>query len=107
MLFLKAEIETRRAAGKATVDIGEALPKIPATVFAKWAAEYLRTNRVVQNFFVDENHGMLLSNNRSVVVSPGIDIRGTMQDAGAVGVTQGRSSPGNEGVTPERSSMRI
>lgn len=104
--FLKSEIEIRRQAGKATVDIAEALQKVPATVFAKWAADYLRDNRMVQNFFVDENHGIMLSNNRTVVLSPGIDIRGTMQDAGAVGVTHGRSNPGNDGITKD-TTLRV
>lgn len=103
---LKAQIESRKANKQPTVEIDEAIKRAPASAFAKWAADYLRENRMMQHFFVDENHGILLSNNRSVVLSPGIDIRGTMQDAGAVGVTQGRSNPGNNGVTSD-TTLRI
>lgn len=64
---------------------------------------YLNTYRPVQAFPVDANYGLLLSNGMRCMVSPGVvDVRGTMQDSGAIQVSQGISNPGQEGVIPVR-----
>lgn len=87
---LNEKTEERTKAGKASLPIAEALAKTPMMSFLRWAKEYLATNRPVQNFFVDENLGIRLSNNANVVLSPGVNLQGTMQDAGAVAVTHGQ-----------------
>lgn len=75
--------------------------------FYAFACEFLAEHRVVENFFVDANHGLVLSNNDRVVICPSVDIAGTMQDSGAIAVTQGRSQQGNEGViTSDSLSIR-
>jgi len=105
---LREAIEKRAKAGKASVTLVEAIRRAPATDFAKFAADYLAVHRPVQSFFIDENLGILLRNQKSVAVSPGVEIRGTMQDAGAVQVTEGLSQEGLNGVTPsDNLSIRI
>lgn len=69
----------------------------PLLVFFR---EYLDRFRPVQSFPADNNYGLLLSNNLRCLVSPAGDIRGTMQNSGAIGVMQGRSNPGQDGVIP-------
>lgn len=106
--YLQKKIEERRASKRPVVEIGEAIKKAPALGFVDWASKYLKENRVVQNFFVDENHGLVLSNNDNVVVCPGMPVMGTMQNSGAIGVTEGRSREGNEGVIFDpNASLRI
>jgi hypothetical protein len=105
--YLDGLIEKRRARGARTVKgLEEAKRAAPATHFVEWAAAHLKENRVVENFFIDANHGVRLANNACLAVCPGTEVRGSMQDSGAVAVTEGRSQPGNEGVTPT-SVMRI
>lgn len=70
-----------------------------ADPFVAWALDYLNTNRPVENFPVDHNHGVRLTNNVRVLVCPGEDLRGTTTDAGAVGITTGESQKGQEGVS--------
>lgn len=95
---LKEKIEARKAAGKESVTVAEAAKRTPATAFVQFAAEYLATNRVHETFYIDENMGLRLTNLKSVAVSPGSSVRGTMQDANEVNVTHGRSQADNEGV---------
>ena len=97
-LHLQEQIEARQKAGKPTVDVETAAKKAPATNFATWATEYLKEFRVTESFFIDGNLGIRLANNVCVAVSPGVEIRGTMQESGAIQVTEGRSQPGNNGV---------
>lgn len=98
---LDEKLKAMQAAGKKTpVDVDQATRATPIMVFLKWASDWLRENRPVRQFFVDENMGIQLSNNLSCVISPGINIQGTMQDAGAVSVTHGQSQQGNEGIVP-------
>ena len=67
--------------------------------FIEWAEKYLDTNRPVESFAADSNHGIRLSNNIRVLVSPSMDkLRGTTMDAGSVNITTGDSQPGQEGV---------
>jgi len=56
----------------------------PATSFVKWASDFLSVNRVVETFFVDANHGFRLANNDLVVLCPGIELQGTMQESYAI-----------------------
>lgn len=92
-------LEARKKAGQPTpVDVDQATRATPVMTFLKWASDYLKENRPVRQFFVDENMGLQLSNNLSCVVSPGINIQGTMQDAQAVNVTHGISQQGNDGI---------
>ena len=104
--FLRERLEERKKAGKATVSLEEAKKKAPAIHFAKWASDYLKENRVVENFFIDENHGVRLANNTCVAICPGTTIQGTMQDSGAVQVTEGRSQRDMNGVM-QTPSLRI
>lgn len=98
---LEAGIEKRQQAGQLVLTLAEAARKAPATAFCAFCARYLQEHRVVENFFVDMNHGVRLSNNKSFVVCPSTDIQGTMQseDRG-VNITQGRSQAGNESIVP-------
>jgi len=86
---LDRELKKRQAEGKQTLTLEQALIKAPALTFCEFASNYLKTNRPVEQFFIDENYGLRLSNNKTVAVSPGVDIRGTMQGSGAVPVTPG------------------
>lgn len=97
---LNAQIEERKAAGKPTCTIDEAVAKMPMMKFLQFGKDYLTENRPVQNFFVDENVGLRLSNNANIVVSPGINVQGTMQNSGAISVTHGVSQREQEGVLP-------
>lgn len=105
--FLSREIKKRKKAKQKTVELPHALKNTPATAFLAWATNYLKKNRVAEQFYVDENFGLRLTNLKSFVICPGIAIRGTMQDSGAVEVTHGRSQPGNDGVVKKDISFRI
>ncbi len=103
---LETELEARVAADKPAATLQQAKKNAPASHFAKWAADHLRENRVVENFFIDANHGVRLSNNACLAICPGTVIQGTMQDSGAVSVTQGRSQRDMDGVVGT-TSLRI
>lgn len=61
--------------------------------------QFLTQNRPVEIFPIDMNYGVVLDNNDRIALCPGItDIQGTMQDSGAVAISDGRSQPGQEGV---------
>lgn len=96
--YLRREAKKRKKAKLPSINVDEALRKMPATAFLTWAAKYLKKHRVGQSFVVDENMGVQLTNLKQFVISPGVPIRGTMQDSGAIGVTHGRSQPGNNGM---------
>lgn len=98
--FLEYEIARRRQLGQQTISLEEAMTTAPFSSFYNFCVKYLTQHRPVENFFVDMNHGLKLSNNARVVVCPGTTVQGTMQDSGAVGVTQGLSQPGMGGVLP-------
>ena len=104
--YLREQLEERQKQGQAVVSLAEAKKKAPATHFAKWASDYLKENRVVENFFIDANHGVRLSNSVCVAICPGTAIQGTMQDAGAIGITEGRSQRDMNGVI-DTPSLRI
>lgn len=95
---LNGRIEERTKRKEKSVDLSTAVKNTSMMAFLKWAKEYLTKVRPVTNFFVDENLGIRLNNNANVVLCPGINIQGTMQDAGAVNVTHGVSQSGQEGV---------
>lgn len=104
---LQKELEERAALGKITVDLPTAKKKAPATHFATWAANYLKENRVAETFFVDANLGIRLTNNITLAVCPGVEVRGTMQESHAVQITEGLSNPENEGIVKDNDSLRI
>lgn len=104
--YLDDEIRSRIDRRISTVNLATAKAKAPATDFARFASDYLATNRVVDSFFIDENFGLRLTNNQTVAFSPGVEIRGTMQDSGAVQVTEGKSQPGND-MLPGGGTLRI
>ena len=91
-------LKAKGGAKFATVE--EAFKAAPVSDFLKFAEDYLRANRPVQSFAVDLNHGIMLSNNVRCVVSPGAEVRGQMQNSGAVGVNRGESQPGMGGTVP-------
>lgn len=99
LAYLEAEGQERAAKGQTVLPIAQAKTKAPATHFVLWAANHLRDIRAIESFFVDGNVGVRLNNNKTIAISPGVEIRGTMQDSGAVAVTEGRSEIGNNGVT--------
>lgn len=103
---LKERLEEKKKRGEAVVTLVQAKLKAPAADFAQFCAAYLMEHRPVENFFIDSNNGVRLSNNAMVAISPGTVIQGTMQDSGAVSVTEGRGQKGNEGVSPS-TSLRI
>lgn len=108
-LYLGEQIKEREEKKLSTVDLPTAKKKATATHFAKWAADFLKANRPVESFFVEENCGLRLTNNVLVAIAPGMDedIRGTMQSSGAIQVTEGRSQTGNNGVTNSGGTLRI
>jgi hypothetical protein len=93
-----AALERRRKEGKPAAVLAFALRDAPATHFIKWAGDYLAENRAAETFFLDANLGLRLTNNDLVAVSPGVDVRGSMQDAGAVHVTTGRDRPDDTSI---------
>lgn len=105
--FLKDELDGRAEAGKPAGTLEEALRRAPATSFVRWASDFLRDNRVVEAFFIDDNHGLRLTDNALVAVCPGVDLRGTMQESRTVAITSGRSQPGLEGVKDQGGQIPI
>ena len=70
-----------------------------AQLFWEFAAEYLEKNRTVENWPADANIGVRLSNNMRMLLHPATaEGTGQMQDSGAVGVTEGQTQSGQEGV---------
>lgn len=104
---LKEAVEKMQATARPVVNLEMAKKKAPATHFAKWCADYLKENRVTESFFVDGNLGMRLTNSDTMVICPGIEIRGTMQDSGAVAVTEGKSQNNKNGVVGSDGTLRI
>lgn len=97
--LLRQANETRQAQGQALLD-PEAVLKSAKPLLDFFKA-YLKTNRPVQVFALDANYGVILSNNARVAIAPGTPlIQGTMQDSGAVQVSQGMTQPGQDGVVP-------
>jgi hypothetical protein len=96
--YLEDMIEERRKEGKKILPLKDAKMKAPATHFAQWATDHLKEFRVVENFYIDANHGIRLSNNVCIAICPGTVIQGTMQDSGAIQVTEGKSQRDMEGV---------
>ena len=73
----------------------------PLTDFFK---KYLEVNRPVQIFPIDMNYGLVLSNNMRCAISPGVqEIKGTMQNSGAVSVTSGGGNPYQDGIVASNS----
>jgi len=96
--YLQAELDKRTRQGVAVFTLDEAKRKAPAVGFLKWATAYLAENRAAESFFLDANLGVRLTNNVAVAICPGVELRGTMQDANAVQVTEGRSQPHQDGI---------
>ncbi len=104
--YLIEQLEERKKAKKPTVSLEEAKKKAPATHFATWASDYLKEFRPVENFFIESNCGVRLTNNMCVAISPGTVIQGTMQDSHSVPVTEGKSQRDMNGVI-DSPSLRI
>jgi hypothetical protein len=98
---------TRQGQGQTPVDPEEQIRA--AQPLLDFFENYLKVNRPVQNFPVDMNVGMMLSNNKRICISPGIEgIQGSMQeDSGAIGITDGQSQPGQEGVIEVNDQRRV
>jgi|SRR5215471_11583904 len=105
--YLATEIQRRRGQGQRTLDVEQALAAAPCKNFYDFCVAYLAENRPVENFYVDRNHGLLLSNNARVTVCPQTNVQGTMQESGAVGVTQGLSQPHLGGVVRSSGDVPI
>jgi hypothetical protein len=82
-------------------DKGEAAPSYGSVPdFVGFCQKYLDQHRTVETFPADSNCGIRLSNNKRCVIHPVTEAGdGSMQDSGAVGVTEGKTQPGQEGVT--------
>lgn len=100
--YLHKEIGKRRAAGQQTFAHAQALEKAPALAFISWAKKYLSRHRVVETFAADTNIGVRLSNMLTCLICPAVEAeaRGTMQPAGAVNITHGRSGSGRRNAQP-------
>ncbi len=107
VLHLQEEISKRQEAKQPTVTIQEALKRAPAISFVTWASDFLKETRVVENFFVDANHGIRLANMDAMVICPGTTIQGTMQESGAIAITEGKSQADNEGVFNPHQALSI
>lgn len=77
-----------------------AVDQVPAEAFLKWARRHLERCRVVETFPLDANVGVRLQDNTMCSICPGVDHTGTMEDAGDVPITQGRSQANQRGVQP-------
>lgn len=100
---IQRRLDDMRARGKEPKGLDRALVDAPATHFVEFCRAYLGRHRPVQQFPADANAGFMLSNNVRALLCPPIPgghagPGGRMQDAGAVGVTHGRSQPGLDGV---------
>lgn len=100
---LTEELE-KRTVLSATIETAKR--KAPATHFAQWATEFLKENRATESFFLDANMGLRLTNNAMVAISPGVEIKGTMQDSTAIQVTEGKSQADKTRVA-DGGSLRI
>jgi hypothetical protein len=101
---LRRKIDERRARGRQSKSLQEALQDAPAHHFVAFCEGYLSRHRPVQQFPADGNLGFLLSNNVRALLCPaqqgaGAGPGGQMQDAGAVGVTSGEGQPGMGGIS--------
>ena len=86
---------------------GRTLPK-EAEDFSLWCENYLNEHRTVENWPADSNIGVRLSNNERAVIHPNAPASGgTMQDSGAVSVTEGQTQPGQEGVVQVNDQQRV
>lgn len=74
---------------KIAAAVAKAVARTTADQFIRWASAFMKVNRGVETTFIDANMGIRLTNNAIVALSPGIEIRGTMQDDHSVGVTKG------------------
>lgn len=106
--FLKEQIEEKKGKGEKVVTIEKAILLAPAKSFFAWASDYLLENRYAENFYVDDNIGLRLTNNDHIVLCPGIAaIQGSMQDANAVEVTKGGDGRSPKGVVDTHSALKI
>lgn len=102
--YLQTEIDARVEKKLPTVPLDAAKKRASAVHFVQWAADYLAEHRPAETFFLDHNLGLRLTTGETLALSPGIDVRGTMQDAGDVAIMEGKSQ--QDGVTTH-SSVRI
>jgi hypothetical protein len=88
----------RRVNQEQNLQINPELAISSARTLLDFCEQFLTIHRPVQVFPVDMNYGVVLDNNDRVAICPGVaDIRGTMQDSGAVSISSGRSQPGQAG----------
>lgn len=105
---MKETIEARKQKGERVLSIERAVHVAPAMNFVEWAAAYLLENRYAENFYVDENIGLRLTNDDHVVLCPGIaTIQGSMQDANAIEVTTGEDKKSPKGIVDTHSALQI
>ncbi len=83
---------------------GQALGDPEATIRAAqpvldFFESFLNTHRPIQIFPIDMNYGIVLDNNDRVALCPGAkNIQGSMQDSGAISITENLTHPGQDGV---------
>jgi hypothetical protein len=100
--YLQAELEKKDN----KVPLDTAKKKAPAIHFAQWATDFLTETRPVETIFIDGNVGVKLTNNDSIAISPGTEIRGTMQESNAIQVTEGKSQA-DATRAPSGNTLRI
>lgn len=90
--YLAGVIEER----KLTISIDDAMKRATAIGFAQWCTEHLNTTRVVETFYAAGNIGISLTDGEKLVLCPPTteEVRGTMQESHAVGITEGLQQPG-------------
>ena len=90
---------TRQQQGQQEVDPSESIRA--AQPLLDFFENYLKVHRPVQTFPIDMNVGVMFSNNQRCCISPGVyGIQGSMQDSGAVAISDGRSQSGQDGSVP-------
>lgn len=92
--YLKGVIEERRL----KVTIEDAKKRADAIGFLKWCTAHLDHTRVVETFYAAGNIGISLTDGEKLVLCPPTteEVRGTMQESHAVGITEGLQQPGKE-----------
>ena len=97
---------TRQAQGQPLAD-PEATLRAAQPVM-EFFTQFLTHHRPLQVFPIDMNYGVLLDNNDRIALCPGVtDIQGTMQDSGAISLSDGRSQPGQDGVVQVNDQRHI
>ncbi len=95
---LEAERARTNKDAPTKMDVLDVFRRCSPLLFLEFCDEYLKTNRITETFAVDSNVGVVLSDLSRCVICPGTEVDGTMLDAGAVAITEGRAARNKEGT---------